>query len=267
MKKIKKIVFFAVITMCLVLTATVAEAASSGTVTCNHSWSLADKTGYSCTGYTYVYSCSKCLATRKETTQATQDHNWYVTFRQEADCEKKGGLQAFCQICMKTKSETINPLGHSYTYASNNDATCTRDGTQIRRCQRCGDTDILPDIGSAKGHKFSAEWYVVEESTCLKKGVKKQVCEVCGAGLFREDDKFGPHKDEDSDRKCDLCGESLSIFTPILPDGDDGDDSYDCSCNCHKGGIKGFFWKIGNFFYKLFRIKSKQVCDCGAYHF
>ncbi len=37
-----------------------------------------------------------------------------------------------------------------------------------------------------------------------------------------------------------------------------------CSHNCHKGGIVGFFWKITNFFNKLFGIN--EYCECGAYH-
>ena len=37
-----------------------------------------------------------------------------------------------------------------------------------------------------------------------------------------------------------------------------------CSCNCHKGGIIGFFFKILNFFQKLFG--QKKICECGAKH-
>ncbi len=40
---------------------------------------------------------------------------------------------------------------------------------------------------------------------------------------------------------------------------------FECDHNCHKGGIAGFFWKIGNFFNKIFRIK--QYCECGAAHY
>lgn len=38
-----------------------------------------------------------------------------------------------------------------------------------------------------------------------------------------------------------------------------------CSCNCHKSGFMGFFWKIINFFNKLFRINKN--CDCGIAHY
>ena len=38
-----------------------------------------------------------------------------------------------------------------------------------------------------------------------------------------------------------------------------------CEHNCHKDGITGFFWKIVNFFSKLFGINP--VCECGATHY
>jgi hypothetical protein len=37
-----------------------------------------------------------------------------------------------------------------------------------------------------------------------------------------------------------------------------------CSCNCHKGGIAGLFFKIINFFQKLFGMN--KVCTCGVKH-
>ena len=43
-----------------------------------------------------------------------------------------------------------------------------------------------------------------------------------------------------------------------------GDSSDNCSCNCHKGGISGFFFKILNFFQKLFGMN--KVCVCGVEH-
>ena len=38
-----------------------------------------------------------------------------------------------------------------------------------------------------------------------------------------------------------------------------------CSCNCHAGGIKAFFFKLFNFFAKLFN-PAKRVCACGVKH-
>ena len=43
------------------------------------------------------------------------------------------------------------------------------------------------------------------------------------------------------------------------------DEDSVCSCNCHKKGIIGFFWRIINFFNKLFR--NNRTCDCGVAHY
>ena len=38
-----------------------------------------------------------------------------------------------------------------------------------------------------------------------------------------------------------------------------------CDCNCHAGGLKAFFFKLGNFFAKLFN-PAKKICACGMKH-
>lgn len=50
----------------------------------------------------------------------------------------------------------------------------------------------------------------------------------------------------------------------IVDEFENENQSENCSHNCHKGGISGFFWKIINFFNKIFKLK--QFCDCGAKH-
>ncbi len=47
---------------------------------------------------------------------------------------------------------------HTFTnYVSNNDATCTEDGTETAVCDDCDVTDTRTDIGSALGHSYSEE--------------------------------------------------------------------------------------------------------------
>ena len=52
-----------------------------------------------------------------------------------------------------------------------------------------------------------------------------------------------------NDATCDLC---------------EYNRAENCGCNCHKGGIAGFFFKIVLFFQKLFG--QNKVCDCGMNH-
>lgn len=42
------------------------------------------------------------------------------------------------------------------------------------------------------------------------------------------------------------------------------DPTENCSCNCHAGGVKTFFFKLFNFFQKLFG--KNKVCACGVKH-
>lgn len=59
----------------------------------------------------------------------------------------------------------------------------------------------------------------------------------------------GPHIHSYEDGVCG-CGDEIII---------------ECDHNCHKGGIVGLFWKIANFFNRIFG--TKQYCDCGIAHY
>lgn len=58
------------------------------------------------------------------------------------------------------------------------------------------------------------------------------------------------HTFKDGESKCSDC---------------DYDKADDCGCNCHKGGIAGFFFKLILFFQKIF--KSNKDCKCGKLHY
>lgn len=52
-------------------------------------------------------------------------------------------------------NETDTPQSHSFTtYSTNNDATCTDDGTETAKCDYCEATDTRTDAGSATGHDW-----------------------------------------------------------------------------------------------------------------
>lgn len=83
-----------------------------------------------------------------------------------ATCKQR----AVCEIC-GVEYGKINPDVHSFVdYKSDNNATCTEDGTKTAVCAYgCGATDTKTDVGSAKGHHGG-------EATCQAKAV----CEACG---------------------------------------------------------------------------------------
>ena len=240
-----------------------------GAADCTHNWSVYSVSGSACETHYVTYQCSKCYSYKTENAQPTEAHKWQVAYKEETTCTKNGFTSYVCSVCFSLKTEEGKASGHEYTYIYNDDATCTKDGTKIGTCKKCGFMDIFTNEGSAKGHTYSGDWEVIRASTCLSEGVSKRDCIVCNVDEIRYD-ALGPHTDKNKDYKCDVCKTDLSPGQNTGSDDDSVQDDNiikDCSCKCHKGGITGFFWKIGNFFAKLFKIKSKQICACGIYHF
>ena len=104
------------------------------------------------------------------------------------------------------------------------------------------------NLDSVLTHFFEGEWLYDSENK-----ISYRKCTLC--------DEIETDKSDEPDEP-----EIPNEPAPEVPD-ISADPSDDCSCKCHKGGIVGFFWKIANFFNKLFKIKSKQMCACGAAHF
>ncbi len=78
-----------------------------------------------------------------------------------------------------SKPETCE---HSFSeYYSNNDATCTEDGTKTAWCDYgCGKTDTITDEGSAIDHSFT-DYVSNNDATCTEDGTKTAWCDYgCG---------------------------------------------------------------------------------------
>lgn len=94
-------------------------------------------------------------------------------------------------------------------------------------------------------HEHSYTASITKSPTCTEAGITTYTCS-CG-DIYTETIEPTGHDFDGS--KCKNC---------------DYDRADDCSCNCHKSGISGFFWKIINFFNKIFKLK--EYCACGAKH-
>ena len=81
-----------------------------------------------------------------------------------ASCTAAGSYDevVYCSVCgeeLSREEKVIDALGHSFTsYVSDNNATCTEDGTETAKCDRCEVTDTRTDEGSALGHDWAEEW-------------------------------------------------------------------------------------------------------------
>lgn len=98
-----------------------------------------------------------------------------------------------------------------------------------------------------KNHEHSYT-SVTTNPDCVNPGSIKYTC-TCGESYSETIPALGHRFNGDSEQ-CQLCGY---------------DRTENCGCNCHKGGIAGFFFKIILFFQKLF--KTNKVCACGMVHY
>lgn len=129
-------------------------------------------------------------------------------------------------------------------YMTEDYAACASYGIRPALCLR--------DIYNYKHteHSYDA---VITAPTCTDKGYTTYTCE-CGDSYVSDYKDIIPHTDTNSDYKCDYgCG--YEFEKPAKP----------CSCNCHAGGIKKFFFNFILFFQKLF--KKNAVCACGVAHY
>ena len=157
-------------------------------------------------------------------------------------------------------SDKIIDPEHTCSYSSivTKDPTHIDFGEMTYIC-KCGKS-YTEDIEKIAKHDFKA---LVTEPTCTQFGYTTYTCE-CGEN-FISDFSEPKHKDKNGDYLCDNgCGYEFENTVPDIPNTPD-ESAKDCSCNCHKSGIVGFFWKLLNFFYKLLRLK--KVCACGVAHY
>lgn len=217
-------------------------------------------TGY--TGDTYCKTCG--TKTKTGTTISKTSHNSNTTIPAvDATCTSTGLTEGKkCSVCgtVTVAQQTVAKKSHSYTATVTTQPTCTKDGVRTYKCS-CGTT--YTEAIAKTGHNSNTTIPAVA-ATCTKSGLTEgKKCSVCGTvTLAQQTIAAKGHTDGNGDYKCDYnCGyEYEKPAEPEVP----SDPSENCSCNCHKGGIAGFFFRIINFFQKLFGMN--KICECGAKH-
>ena len=173
--------------------------------------------------FKHYISNNNATCTEDGTETATCDWCHTATDEQEIAGTAKGhsGGEATCThraICEECDAEygELNPENHSFKhYISNNNATCTEDGTETATCDWCHTAiDEREEANSAKGHSANTEWKndenvhwhicidcgdktditehtedsgtVTKEPTETESGVKTFRCTVCGYEIRTE---------------------------------------------------------------------------------
>ena len=129
------------------------------------------------TGLTEGSHCSVCGETLVAQTVVPATGHDYKAEVTAPDCVNGGYTTYTCHCGDEYVADHTAALGHSFTkYNSNNDATCTEDGTKTAKCDRCDATDTQVDVDSKLGHDYEA---FVTAPDCVNGGYTTYTCH-CG---------------------------------------------------------------------------------------
>ncbi len=107
-------------------------------------------------------------------------HRWSkYTEISARDCVTPLVRERTCTKCGEKEVDTKPAYGHTLTVAvSDNNASCTEDGTKTSKCGRCDYKETVTDVGSALGHTFPDSRYTVLDNDEF---VESAVCVKCEA--------------------------------------------------------------------------------------
>lgn len=146
--------------------------------------------------YWYCLSCGKYYSDQSGDNEILQSdtitlasHTPVMDEAVEPTCAQTGlTAGSHCSVCsiILVHQEIINALGHSFTnYLSNNDETCTEDGTKTAKCDRCDERETVTNVGSKLGHDLFH--YGRQEPTCTAVGWKAyNECSRCNYTTYEE---------------------------------------------------------------------------------
>ena len=107
-------------------------------------------------------------------------HKYENVDSKDATCTEDGyTAHTKCSVCGDEQDkETLPATGHSFTkYTSNNDATCTANGTETASCDNgCGTEDTRTAENTMLEHDYES---VVTAPTCTAKGYTTHTCTGC----------------------------------------------------------------------------------------
>ena len=127
--------------------------------------------------------CTRCDATGTTETIAVLAHTSDgIRHVDEPTCTTKGYIYNLCTVCGARINVTIqNALGHSYSWVTDKEATCTEEGSRHEECVRCHVTGTTETIAMVEHTSDMINH--VEAPTCTAKGYIYNLCTECGARI------------------------------------------------------------------------------------
>lgn len=170
---------------------------------------------------------------------ALNGHTYTYETVREATCTAPGERKYTCSVCGNEYAEEIPKLDHAYTYAVSQEPTCTADGIGLYTCPVCGDQHTEPI--AALGH----DWLATEVTDTTYNLPPGTSCPDCGGTDFTHElDKNGGV----FGCTCSACGKEWIEQAEVIY----GHTEYTCS-RCGETYIEsddpesGLFASIGNF--------------------
>lgn len=173
---------------------------------------------------TETATCDRCSVTDlREAAGTMLPHTLTEVKEKKPTCTEPGNTAYwYCETCgtyfsdaaatnpVTSESTVQNPLGHSFTkYVSDNNASCTKDGTETATCDRCSATDIRDIPGSALGHKLTET--KEKKPTCTEAGNSAYwYCETCKKYFS---DANATQEIQQEDTVQDALGHSFTKYT------------------------------------------------------
>ncbi len=102
---------------------------------------------------------------------------WYEVF--EPTCTEEGTQRRRCEKCYFEETEPIPAIGH-HTWGEWYEVfepTCAEEGTQRRHCEKCYIVETEP-IPATKLHTWG-EWKTIHKPTCIRTGTATRTCIIC----------------------------------------------------------------------------------------
>ncbi len=157
------------------------------------------------------HECSTCHATEKEVIpKLNHDFSGEGETTTEPTCSQDGLKTITCSRCDATTTVKIPKLKHELGDVEIvTDSTCSKEGVSKQVCRLCG-AEIMGTI-EKKEHTYTADTIkVTKEPTCTATGERTYTCSVCSNVGKTETIEKLPHKDDNKDGKCDVCGAAVA---------------------------------------------------------
>ncbi|MBR4308743.1 MAG: hypothetical protein IKT58_04015, partial [Oscillospiraceae bacterium] len=134
-------------------------------------------------GYT-THTCSACGDSYKDTYTNAKGHSYDAgVVTTQPTCTGKGVKTFTCTVCKATKTEAVDPKGHTSVTDKAVAATCTATGlTQGAHCSACSVVLTAQEVIPAKGHTEVIDKAVAATCTTAGKTEGKH-CSVCSVVL------------------------------------------------------------------------------------